>query len=108
MVVTLLGQQHNTGEKPTVICALTLLLIAMQGQHTKKSKQILVHLVQHNKNRFVIIYSNSAIDPYYTMRACSLPGRTQAMLQYCNWYCKEKYKNVNILQVRRDILLLRV
>ena len=43
MVVTL-GQQYTVGEKPTVICTLTL--IAMQG-HQKNSK---------NKNIVVIIY----------------------------------------------------
>ena len=39
MVVTL-GQQYNIGEKPTVICTLTL--IAMQG-HQKNSEDKTVH-----------------------------------------------------------------
>ena len=52
---------HQLGED-------TLTLIAMHGHQTKnKTKTFLVH----NKNRFVIIYSDSIIDPY-TIKAYSL------------------------------------
>ena len=61
MVVTF-GQQYNTGEKPTVI--LYTYINRHAGTPDKnKTKTFLVH--------FIIIYSNSAMDPY-TMRACSL------------------------------------
>ena len=38
MVVTL-GQQYNTGEKPTVMLYHTLTLIAMQGHQTKTNQK---------------------------------------------------------------------
>ena len=59
MVVTL-GQQYNTGEKPTVM--LYTYINRHAGTPDKdKTKMFLVH----NKNSFVIIYSsNSAIDSY--------------------------------------------
>ena len=65
MVVTL-GQQYNTGEKPTVM--LYTYINRHAGTPDKnKTKTFLVR----NKNRFIIIYSNSIIDPH-TTRAFSL------------------------------------
>ena len=66
MVVTL-GQQYNTGGKPTVM--LYTYINRHAGTPDKnKTKAFLVH----TKNVLIIIYSsNSAIDPY-TMRAYNL------------------------------------
>ena len=66
MVVTL-GQQYNTVEKPTVmLCVLYTYYINSHAGTSDKNKAIF--FLVHNKNRFIIIYSNSVIDPY-TMRA---------------------------------------
>ena len=61
MVVTLLGQQYNTGEKPTVIMLYTYIINRHAGTPDKNQTTFSVH----NKNRFIIIYSNSAIDPVF-------------------------------------------
>ena len=57
MEITLLAQQYNVGEKPTVICTLTL--IAMQGQQkNSKNKTETMYSVCSStpSNMVVIIY----------------------------------------------------
>ena len=60
MVVVTLDQQCNTGEKPTVMMYTYYVHINRHAgtQDKNKAKTFLVH----KKNRFTIIYSNSAIE----------------------------------------------
>ena len=94
MVVTL-SQQYNIGERPTVM-PYTYINRYAKTSHTNQIKTLLVH----NKipGRLIIIYRNSAIEPY-TIRASSLEHKR------CNNIAIGKEKYIYILQVRWDILL---
>ena len=60
MVITLLGQQYNVGEKPTVTyCTLTL--IAMQG-HQQKGRQN--NTSSNNKDKYNTINETSTAEDH--------------------------------------------
>ena len=59
MMVVTLGQQYNVGEKPTVILYTYYINLHARTPY-KKQKQC----CSTSLNRVVIIYDNSAIEPY--------------------------------------------
>ena len=62
MVETLWGQQHNAGEKPTVVMLYIIYINRHAGTPADKNKIktfVVVHIAPYNSH---IIYDNSAID----------------------------------------------